>query len=96
MVDLIIGFVIAGVLLVAEYFLCTKLKNPLWGGIIPMLILAGTIWIFASGRVPLTVRNLFPFIIANTIFLGDWGTGREKYKKLQQAEMEKMKAKDIN
>lgn len=69
MIDLIIGFVIAGILFVAEYFLCVKLKNPLWGGIIPILILIGTIWIFASGRVPLTVRNVFPFVIANTIFL---------------------------
>lgn len=96
MIDLIIGFVIAGVLFVVEYFLCVKLKNPLWGGIIPMLILIGTIWIFASGKVPLTIRNVFPFVIANTIFFGDWGTGREKYKKLQQAEMDKMKARDIN
>ena len=55
MIDLIIGFVIAGVLFVVEYFLCVKLKNPLWGGIIPMLILIGTIWIFASGKVPLTI-----------------------------------------
>lgn len=69
MIDLIIGFVIAGVLFVVEYFLCVKLKNPLWGGIIPMLILIGTIWIFASGKVPLTIRNVFPFVIANTIFL---------------------------
>ena len=88
MIDLIIGFVIAGVLFVVEYFLCVKLKNPLWGGIIPMLILIGTILIFASGKVPLTIRNVFPFVIANTIFFGDWGTGREKYKKLQQAEMD--------
>lgn len=95
MIDLIIGFVIARILFVAEYFLCVKLKNPLWGGIIPILILIGTIWIFASGRVPLTVRNVFPFVIANTIFWGDWGTGREKRKKLQQEEMNKMKAKDI-
>ena len=72
MVDLIIGFVIAGVLFVVEYFLCIKLKNPLWGGIIPMLILVGTIWIFASGRVPLTLRNVFPFVIANSIF---WTAG---------------------
>jgi len=95
MFDLIIGFVVAGVLFVIEYLLCTKLKNPLWGGIIPILILAGTIYIFTSGRVPLTLRNIFPFVLLNTMFWGDWGTGREKYKKLQQAEMDKMKAKDI-
>jgi len=95
MTDLIIGFAVAGVLLIAEYLLCTKLKKPLWGGIIPILILAGTIYVFASGRVPLTTKTIFPFVVVNTIFWLDWASGREKYKKLQQAEMDKMKAKDI-
>jgi len=95
MFNLAVGFAIAGVLFIIEYLLCTKLKNPLWGGIIPVLILTGTIYIFASGRVPLTLRNVFPFVVANTIFWGDWGTGRETYKKLQQIEMDRMKAKDI-
>lgn len=93
--SLMIGFVVAGVLLIAEYIFCTKFRNPLWGGMIPMLILIGTIFIFASGKIPFTTRNLFPFVIVNTLFFGDWGTGRDKYKKLQQAEMDKMKAKDI-
>ena len=95
MIDLIIGFAGAGVLLIMEYILCTKLKSPLWGGIIPILILIGTIFIFASGKIPFTTKNLFPFVILNTLFLGDWGTGRDKYKKLQQAEINKMKAKDM-
>ena len=43
MMELVVGFAIAAVLLIAEYLLCTKLKSPLWGGIIPVLILAGTI-----------------------------------------------------
>ncbi len=43
MIELVVGFVIAAVLLIAEYILCTKFKSPLWGGIIPVLILAGTI-----------------------------------------------------
>ena len=95
MMELVVGFAIAAVLLIAEYLLCTKLKSPLWGGIIPILILAGTIWIFASGRIPLETRYLFPFVILNTLFFGDWGTGRDKYKKIRKAEMELMKAKDI-
>lgn len=95
MVTLVIGFVVAAVLMLAEYLLCTKLKNPLWGGIIPVLMLAGSIFVFASGRIPLTRNNLFPFVIVNTIFLLDWGTGRDKYKKIRQSEMDKMKAKDI-
>lgn len=95
MISLFIGFIVAGVLLAVEYLLCVKLESPLWGGIIPVLILIGTIWVFASGNVPLTIRNVFPFVIVNTMFWGDWSTGREKYKKLRQAEMDKMKAKDI-
>ena len=95
MATLVIGFVVAAVLMLAEYLLCTKLKNPLWGGIIPVLMLAGSIFVFASGRIPLTRNNLFPFVIVNTIFLLDWGTGRDKYNKIQQSEMDKMKAKDI-
>ena len=95
MIELVFGFAIAAVLLIAEYLLCTKLESPLWGGIIPALILAGTTWIFAGGRIPLETRYLFPFVIINTLFFGDWGTGRDKYKKIKQAEMERMKAKDI-
>lgn len=95
MIDLIVAFIIAGVLLVAEYFLCTKLKNPLWGGIIPILILAGTIYVFASGRIPLTTKTIFPFVVVNTIYWLDWAGGREKRKKLRQAEINKMKAKDM-
>ena len=95
MIDLIVAFVIAGVLLIAEYLLCTKLKNPLWGGIIPIFILAGSICAFASGRIPLTTKTIFPFVVVNTIYWLDWAGGREKRKKLQQAGMEKMKAKDI-
>ena len=95
MFDLMIGFVIAIVLFIVEYLLCTRMKSPLWGGIIPVFILAGTIFAFASGKVPLEIRYLFPFVVLNTLFFGDWGTGREKCKKLRQDEMERMKAKDI-
>lgn len=95
MIDLVIGFTVAGLLIIAEYILCTRLKSPLWGGIIHMLILIGTIFIFACGRIPFTTKNLFPFVVVNTLFWGNWGTGRDKYKKLLQEEMDKMKAKDI-
>lgn len=95
MITLIIGFAVAGVLMIAEYLLCIKMKNPLWGGIIPIIILIGTIYVFASSRIPLTTQNIFPFVVINTIFLLDWGTGRDKYKKIQQSEINKMKAKDI-
>lgn len=95
MIQLVVSFVIAGMLLIAEYYLCTKLKNPLWGGIIPLLILVGTVVILASGQVPLDRSNIFPFVILNTLFFGDWATGREKRKALQQAELDKMRARDM-
>lgn len=95
MFELVIGFIVAAILFIAEYLLCTKLKSPLWGGIIPILILAGTIWIFSSGIIPLETKYLFPFIILNTLFFGAWGSGRDKYKKIKEAELERMKAKDI-
>ena len=77
MIDLIIGFAVAGVLLITEYILCTKLKSSLWGGIIPILILIGTIFIFASGKIPFTTKNLFSFVILNTVFFGDWGKAKD-------------------
>lgn len=93
--ELLVGFAVALALMAAEYLLCTKLKSPLWGGILPCLILAGSIWVFASGAVPLELRTVFPFVILNALFFGDWGTGRDKYNKLRQEEMERMKAKDL-
>ncbi|MDO5548666.1 MAG: hypothetical protein Q4F79_09300 [Eubacteriales bacterium] len=95
MMTLLLSFLVAGVLLLIEYLLCVKQSNPLWGGILPVLLLLGTICLFASGKIPLTTQTIFPFVVLNTIFFLDWATGREKYKKLQQEELDKMKAKDI-
>lgn len=95
MIELIVGFAIAIVLLAVEYLLCTRLENPFWGGIVPMMVLAGTIALFASGRVLPEERVLISFIIINVVCFLDWASGREKYKKRKHAELERMKAKDI-
>lgn len=55
MIEFIIAFAIAAILMFVEYLLCTKLKSPLWGGIIPLLIIAVSIWFFASGKFPLEI-----------------------------------------
>ena len=91
----IAGFAIALVLLVDEYLLCTRLKSPLWGGIIPCVILGVTIWMFTCGPVPLELRYAFPFVVLNLLFFGEWADGREKYKKIQREELKRMQAKDI-
>ena len=96
MIELAIGAAIAFALMAVEHVLCTKLKSPLWGGIIPLLLLVGTIWLFAGGILPLEQRYLFPFFILNSIFLGEWSTGRAKYQNQQQKEMQHMKAKDLS
>lgn len=84
------------VLAVAEHLLCTKLKSPLWGGIIPLLTIAFTIWCFASGRIAYDQTSSFVFFILNALIFGSWINEREKYKKKQKAELDKMKAHDID
>lgn len=95
MLLLIASFGIAAIFMITEYLLCIKFKNPLFGGIIPILLLISTIFIFTSGIVVLNHTNIFPFVILNSLFLGDWITGRDTFKKKQQEELNKMKAHDI-
>lgn len=95
MMSLGIGFAVAAVVLLAEHLLCTRLASPLWGGILPLALLVGTIFVFASGKIPLTLQTVFPFVVANTVLWGDWGLGREAYQKRRRTELEKMKAKDM-
>ncbi len=92
MLLLIAGFGIATILMIVEYLLCINFKNPLWGGIIPILLLISTIFIFSSD----IVINISPFIVLTALFFGNWITGRDKFKKKQQAELNKIKAHDID
>lgn len=77
----IAGFAIALAMMVAEYLLCTRLKSPLWGGIIPCLILGVTIWMFTGGPVPLELRYVFPFVVLNLLFLASGRTGARSAEK---------------
>lgn len=95
MMQIIIGMGIAAILMVVEYLLCVKLKNPLWGGIIPLAVLAGTILFFIIATIQLSVKSLFPFILLNSFMFGDWATGREKYRQKQKLELDKMRAHDL-
>ena len=92
-------FLISGgitvILCIAENMLCTKLKNPLWGGIIPLLTLAFTIYILTTGIIPFNNTSFIVFLVLNLFITEEWISGREKYKKRQKAELDKMKAQDI-
>lgn len=87
--------IFAALLMFVEYQLCVKFKNPLIGGIIPSIILVATISLFDVGIVPLKPEFMFPFVVLNTLMLSDWCSGREQYRKKQQQELDKMRAKDI-
>ena len=95
MIDLILGSGIAALLMALEYLLCTRLRSPLWGGLVPGALLAATLWLFTLGGLPLERRYLFPFVVVNVLFWGSWASGREAYRKRRQAELERMKAKDM-
>lgn len=93
-------FLIAGgitvVLWIVEELLCTKLKNPLWGGIIPLITLVFTIYILATGIISFNLTSFIVFLVLNLFITEGWTDGREKYKKKQKAELDKIKAFDID
>lgn len=95
MFNILFGLIIAAALIAVEYILCTRLRSALWGSIIPIVALISSVLMFASGKIPLERNYIFPFFIANTLLLSEWAAGRDKYNKIKNAEMEKMKARDI-
>lgn len=95
MMELVISLGVAAILMAVEYFLSSKLKKPIWGGIIPFILIIATIYIFSSGLLPFGREAFFPFLLLISFMLGDWISGREKYKKNLQKELDQMKAKDM-
>lgn len=83
--ELLIGFFILVCLMVTETLLSAKMENPLWGAIIPLLVMAVSIAVFATGMLPLEIHYGFPFIMVNVIFLGNWTTVRDQRKKILRA-----------
>lgn len=93
---ILIGFLVAVLLMVVEYFLCTKLHSSLWGGIIPILVLVCTIVVFGSGYVSLDWKAILLCIILNTLCFGDWAAGREQYRKNQQTSTNTSRIEDMH
>lgn len=89
------GIGLAAGLAVAEYFLCTRLKSGGWGAVIPILVTVGMIfWLTARGQAP-ALGSVILFVAADTFYWGEWAVCRERYRKKQQSELNRMKAKDI-
>ena len=91
----ILKFIVTIILLAVQDILSTELKNPLWGGLIWAVVFAFTLWCFVSGYTPLELKFIFGFSIMNLLFVFNWVSGREKYKKKYEDELTRMKAMDI-
>ncbi len=94
LITIIIGFVIAAVMLIAEQLL-SKQKNWLLGGIIPLLSVIFTFVVFYFLKLTPSLRNIFPFFILISIQLCEWEEGRKKYKQQKEIELKKMRSKDL-
>lgn len=73
----------------------SKLKNPLWGGIIPALMVAAAIYCHLIVRVKVTYGTVMIFVICIGWSLEQWYLGRKRRVKDAEKEIVKMKAKDI-
>lgn len=93
--DILVTSIIMVIVMSVEYLLCTKLKSAVWGGIIPLTLFVGSIFAFISGIIPFNKEYILYFSIINIFFFCYWENGRNKYKKIKQDEIEKMKAKDL-
>ena len=94
MLRVIISIIIVILIWIIESY-CAKLKNPLWGGILPLLVLGSSIYILATGLIEFNFTSFVIFFILNSSIIAGWIESREKYKKRQKEELERMKVKDI-
>lgn len=85
MIEAVIWFVVALILIVAEYYLATKLRSPLWGGILPLAVLGYTVYVFAVQHQAVDMQTIMPYAIVNILLFGEWSSGREAYRELQCA-----------
>ena len=84
MVLIAVWFIVALVLVVIEYFLSTKLRSPLWGGILPLAVLAYTVYVFTAQGLETSMQNLMPYLLVNVLLFGEWSSGREAWRQLQR------------
>lgn len=77
-----------------QYFL-SKRKSALFGGILPILVIPFAIWTFNVRSFSVSSDTILPFVGLFIVLISIWCECREKIKKKQKEELDKMKAKDI-
>ncbi len=76
----ILSIVITIALLGMQHFLGER-KAKLAGGILPVLFLIFAIVVFATGRMTVTVRNIFSFLVLEAILCSIWEEASVNRKK---------------
>ncbi|MBY0091935.1 hypothetical protein H7S74_00510 [Priestia aryabhattai] len=83
--------------ILGHHFLSTR-ASVYWGAIVPMGFLSYCGWrLFTNHQILMDhpVKAPLAILFVLFIFIVDWGTGRDSYKKKQQNELNKMKTQDI-
>ena len=81
LIKLLIAFGIAAAMLAAEHALASGCRSILWGGILPILAVAATIALFVFGPIPVSLSNLFPFLVLNIILWEMWFNAIDRRKR---------------
>lgn len=84
-----------GIGIIALQVYLSRSKYWIFGGIIPLCFTIFTVWCFSFHTLKLSFSTVCPFILFIIALLSDWVEGRNNFKKKQQKELEKMKAKDL-
>lgn len=92
---LIIIIIIAVFALMGMQTVLTKQKSPLWGIIIPVIIVASGIYFYFFKNIELNYKNIMVFALPLVWSLIECYQGRKRRNKEAEKEIAKMKAKDI-
>ena len=86
MKQILIAFVAATVLLALEDALARQCRNLLWGGILPLAALLGSVGLFAAGTLTLQAQSVLLCAALNGVLWGLWVAGRRKCSRDAEAE----------
>lgn len=93
---LIIVIIVAVFALMGVQTILTKRKSPLWGIIIPILIIATGIYFYFFRNIEVNYNNVMVFAVPLVWCLIECYQGRKRRIQESEKEIAKMKAKDIN
>ena len=93
---LIIVIIVAVFALMGLQTILTKRKSPLWGIIIPILIIATGIYFYFFRNIEVNYNNVMVFAVPLVWCSIECYQGRKRRIQESEKEIAKMKAKDIN